>query len=52
MSTLMASISGIRGIVGDGLDPKVLVKYISAYAEFIGKGTVVVGRDARISGGM
>jgi phosphomannomutase len=52
MPTLMASISGIRGIVGDGLDPQVLVKYISAYAEFIGKGTVVVGRDARITGDM
>ena len=52
MPTLMVSISGIRGIVGDGLDPKVLVEYISAYAEFIGKGTVVVGRDARITGEM
>jgi phosphomannomutase len=52
MSTLMVSISGIRGIVGDGLDPKVLVKYTSAYAEFIKKGTVVVGRDARITGDM
>lgn len=52
MPTLMVSISGIRGIVGDGLDPKVLVEYLSAYAEFIGKGTVVVGRDARITGEM
>jgi phosphomannomutase len=52
MSTLMVSISGIRGIVGDGLDPNVLVKYTSAYADFIGKGTVVVGRDARITGDM
>jgi len=52
MSTLMVSISGIRGIVGDGLDPKVLVKYTTAYADFIRKGTVVVGRDARITGDM
>jgi phosphomannomutase len=48
----MVSISGIRGIVGDGLDPNVLVKYTSAYADFIGGGTVVVGRDARITGDM
>ena len=48
----MVSISGIRGIVGDGLDPNVLVKYTSAYADFIRKGTVVVGRDARITGDM
>jgi phosphomannomutase len=52
MPTLMVSISGIRGIVGDGLDPKVLVKYTSAFSEFIGKGTVVIGRDARITGEM
>ncbi len=52
MPTLMESISGIRGIVGDGLDPNVLVKYTSAFANFVRKGTVVVGRDARISGQM
>jgi phosphomannomutase len=48
----MISISGIRGIVGDGLDPEVLVKYTSAYGDFIGHGTVVIGRDARITGDM
>jgi phosphomannomutase len=52
MPTLMVSISGIRGIIGDGLDPQVLVRFTSAYADFIGKGKVVVGRDARISGDM
>lgn len=52
MPTLMVSISGIRGLIGDGLEPEVIVKYTSAYAEFIGSGTVVVGRDSRISGEM
>jgi phosphomannomutase len=52
MPTLMVSISGIRGIVGDGLTPDVIVKYTSAYADFIKQGKVVVGRDARISGEM
>ena len=52
MATLMVSISGIRGIVGDGLDPNVIVKYSSAYADFVKSGKVVVGRDARISGEM
>ncbi len=52
MPTLMVSISGIRGIVGDGLDPQVLVNFCSAYADFIGNGKVVIGRDARISGEM
>ncbi|OGU71970.1 MAG: phosphoglucosamine mutase [Ignavibacteria bacterium RBG_16_34_14] len=52
MSVLMVSISGIRGIIGDGLDPDVLVKYTAAYADFIRKGKIIVGRDARISGEM
>ena len=52
MPTLMISISGIRGIVGDGLDPEVLVNFTNAYADFVSEGTVVVGRDARPSGEM
>ena len=53
--TLIASISGIRGIVGDGLDPEVLVRYASAYGSWIKdrnaeKPTVVVGRDGRVTG--
>lgn len=52
MSTLMVSISGIRGIIGAGLEPQVIVKYTSAYADFIGNGKIIIGRDARISGEM
>ncbi len=52
MGTLMVSVSGIRGIIGDGLDPNVLVKYTSAYADFCGKGKIVVGSDGRITGEM
>ena len=52
MPTLMVSISGIRGIIGDGLDPEVIIKYTSAFADFCGKGKIIVGRDARISGEM
>ena len=48
----MSSISGIRGIVGDGLEPEVIIKHTNAYAEFIGSGKVVIGRDARITGEM
>ena len=60
--TLIRSISGIRGTiggkVGEGLSPLDTVKYAAAYGTFIrnrcGKAnpTVVVGRDARISGNM
>jgi phosphomannomutase len=59
--TLIKSISGIRGTiggsVGDNLSPLDLVKFASAYAQWLkesnsGKLSVVVGRDARISGEM
>ncbi len=52
MATLMVSVSGIRGIVGDGLDPQTIVKYTSAYADFCGEGEIVIGSDGRISGNM
>jgi len=52
MGTLMSSISGIRGIIGDGLEPETIVKNTNAYADFIGSGIVVIGRDARITGEM
>lgn len=48
----MTSISGIRGIIGDGLEPEIIIKHTNAYAEFIGSGSVVIGRDARITGEM
>jgi phosphomannomutase len=58
--TLIASISGIRGIVGDGLDPSVLVRYAGAYGTWARRNAatgdtkplIVVGRDARTSGPM
>jgi phosphomannomutase len=60
--TLIKSISGIRGTIGghtgDTLNPLDIVKFTSAYATFIrrsGKSesnSIVVGRDARISGEM
>jgi phosphomannomutase len=46
----MVSISGIRGIVGVSLTPDVIVNYISGYAEYCGRGTVVIGRDGRCTG--
>lgn len=48
----MVSVSGIRGIVGNGLDPQTIVKYSSAYARFCGKGKIVLGSDGRITGTM
>jgi phosphomannomutase len=52
MPTLMPGVSGIRGIIGDGLDPEVIVRYTAAYADFCGKGKIVLGSDGRITGEM
>ena len=57
-ATLIASISGIRGIFGSGLDPEALVRYAGAYGTWcrrrVGssgrKPLVVIGRDARLTG--
>ncbi len=48
--SLMVSISGIRGIVGETLTPEVVVSYVSAYSEYCKNGTIVIGNDGRISG--
>lgn len=56
--TLIESVSGIRGIVGAGLDASVLVRYAAAFGTWARRratdrgsdATIVVGRDARVSG--
>lgn len=60
--TLIKSISGIRGTIGgtqgDNLTPIDIVKFATAYVRFMSEKhngkrlTIVVGRDARISGHM
>lgn len=54
--SLMVSISGIRGVVGESLTPEVVVRYSAAFGEYCRrKGehrpTVVLGRDGRSTGG-
>ncbi len=46
------SISGLRGIVGDGLDPNYVVHFAQALGILADRGTVVVGRDGRATGPM
>jgi len=48
--SLMVSISGVRGIVGDSLTPDVVVRYSAAFAEYCKRGKIVVGRDGRVGG--
>jgi phosphomannomutase len=48
--SLMVSISGVRGIVGESLTPDVVIRYASAFAEYAGGGKIVIGYDGRITG--
>lgn len=56
--TLIVSISGIRGIFGQGLDPEVIVRFAAAYGTWCRRRAarggseprVIIGRDARITG--
>lgn len=60
--TLIKSISGIRGTIGgkpdEALTPLDIVKYTSAFGKLISRSankkapTIVIGRDARMSGAM
>lgn len=54
-STLMISVSGMRGHVGTDLTPELVARHaaaLGAWARQAGKPLVVLGRDARTSGPM
>lgn len=52
LKNLMISVSGVRGIVGEGLTPDVAMKFAQAYGSEMGPGKIVVGRDSRATGEM
>lgn len=47
---LIVSVSGIRGIIGQGLSPEVAMRFARALAVHLGGGSVLVCRDGRPSG--
>lgn len=54
-STLMISVSGMRGLVGRDLTPELVARHAAAlgtWATAAGRPVVVLGRDARTSGAM
>lgn len=54
-SSLMVSVSGIRGLVGVDLTPELVARYAAAFGILVRErhdGPVVMGRDARTSGPM
>lgn len=52
MSERILSISGLRGVVGNGLTPDYLTRFAAAVGTIANKGTVVLSRDGRASGEM
>lgn len=52
MATRILSISGLRGIVGDGLDPVYVSRFAAALGTIFCGGKVVVARDGRSTGPM
>ena len=49
---LIISVSGLRGIVGAGLDPYVAIRYVAAFVAGLPPGPIVVTRDGRSTGQM
>ena len=53
MQEPIISVSGLRGIIGESLDPILAIKYSTAYASLLtGAGPIVVSRDGRATGTM
>ena len=50
--SLKIGVSGVRGIVGETLSPQLVTTFAQAFGSFVGRGTILVGRDTRKSGEM
>ncbi len=49
---LMTGVSGIRGIVGVGITPEVVLLWAGAFGSWLKGGKIVIGRDPRPTGEM
>jgi phosphomannomutase len=49
---LIVSVSGIRGIIGDGLSVEATARFAAAFGSTMNRGHVLVSRDSRPSGDM
>lgn len=52
MDTLIISVSGVRGIIGESFHPSIFARFGTTFGTFIKGGKVVLGRDSRTSGEM
>ena len=52
VTTLKFSESGVRGVVGEGLTPRLVAELGQAFGLYLGGGRIIVGRDTRPTGNM
>ncbi|MBT6157980.1 MAG: phosphoglucosamine mutase [Planctomycetaceae bacterium] len=52
MSERILSISGLRGVIGNGLEPDYVIQFAAALGTMNGGGTIVLARDGRSTGPM
>lgn len=52
MPERILSISGLRGVIGDGLDPEYVARFTAALGTMFDGGTVILSRDGRSTGEM
>ncbi len=52
MAERILSISGLRGVIGDGLDPEYVTRFAASLGTVVKGGTVVLSRDGRSTGEM
>ncbi|MBI3991000.1 MAG: phosphoglucosamine mutase [Candidatus Omnitrophica bacterium] len=50
MSSLMISVAGVRGVVGESLTPEIALNFGMAFGTYLKSGKVIIGRDSRVSG--
>jgi phosphomannomutase len=52
MAEPIISVSGLRGIIGTELTPRIAMDYAAAFASTLPCGSLVIGRDGRTTGSM
>lgn len=52
MSSLIISVSGLRGVVGETLTPEIAIRYSAAFAAGLPPGRIVLTRDGRSTGSL
>jgi phosphomannomutase len=52
LSEPIISVSGLRGVVGQSLDPLTAIRYVGAFVSELPDGPIVMTRDGRSSGAM